>query len=322
MRSVKVIIVGGGPAGASCAKLLVEAGINCLVLDKETFPRPKLCAGWVTPDVFRDLKTRPEDYPHTLTRFPRLKIKLGRWPVIYPGPQYAIRRVEFDEWMIRRSGAELVQHEVKEIKQVGNEFIVDDLFTAEYLIGAGGTSCPVKRQFFRDQVQLGSQIVSLEEEYREDWHDPLCRLWFFDGGLPGYSWYVPKEGGYLNIGLGANAAALKSGKVSIKKYWERHISRLVQSGLIKQREFQPEGYTYYLQAPDQKLSADKIYLVGDSLGLATLDMGEGIGPAIYSGKEAARSIIEQKPYTLADMDGCSLLPERLYRLLLTILNRN
>ncbi len=322
MKSVKVIIVGGGPAGASCAKLLVKAGISCLVLDKSTFPRPKLCAGWVTPNVFRQLNTRPEDYPYSLTTFPYLKITLGRWPIIYPGKQYAIRRVEFDEWMIRSSGVELVQHEANVIKRGGNGYIVDDLYSAEYLVGAGGTSCPVRRTFFRDQVQKGSQIVSLEEEYKEDWHDPLCRLWFFDEGLPGYAWYVPKEGGYLNIGLGANAAALRSRNISVKEYWRRHVSRLVQTGLIKERAFRPEGYTYYLQSPDQKISTEKIYLVGDSLGLATLDMGEGIGPAVYSGQEAARSMIAERPYRLEDLNECSLLPGGLYRLMMTLMNRN
>jgi len=51
--------------------------------------------------------------------------------------------------------------------------------------------------------------------------------------------------------------------------------------------------------------------VGDSAGLATLDMGEGIGPAIRSGILAARAVLENKPYNLDEIPGYSLLPKAL-----------
>jgi flavin-dependent dehydrogenase len=53
--SADVIIVGGGPAGSSCAWSLKRQGVDCLVLDKEPFPRGKPCAGWITPEVVEDL---------------------------------------------------------------------------------------------------------------------------------------------------------------------------------------------------------------------------------------------------------------------------
>jgi flavin-dependent dehydrogenase len=55
MRNCEVIVVGGGPAGASAARRLKQGGADVLVLDKEEFPRPKLCAGWITPEVVRDV---------------------------------------------------------------------------------------------------------------------------------------------------------------------------------------------------------------------------------------------------------------------------
>ena len=69
MIQTEVLIVGGGPAGSACAKRLGELGVDCLILDKQTFPRPKPCAGWVTPQVFQHLGVHPEDYPHELTHF-------------------------------------------------------------------------------------------------------------------------------------------------------------------------------------------------------------------------------------------------------------
>ena len=56
MRSCEVLIVGGGPAGSSAAWRLRRAGADVLVLDRERFPRLKLCAGWITPQVVRELE--------------------------------------------------------------------------------------------------------------------------------------------------------------------------------------------------------------------------------------------------------------------------
>ncbi len=55
MTTHDVIVIGGGPAGSAAAARLKRGGADVLVLDKETFPRLKLCAGWITPEVVRDL---------------------------------------------------------------------------------------------------------------------------------------------------------------------------------------------------------------------------------------------------------------------------
>ena len=57
MHHYDVLIVGGGPAGSACARKLVQAGRKVAVLDREEFPRTKLCAGWVTPEAVADLET-------------------------------------------------------------------------------------------------------------------------------------------------------------------------------------------------------------------------------------------------------------------------
>ncbi len=53
------------------------------------------------------------------------------------------------------------------------------------------------------------QTATLELEFPCEWRDPDCHLWFFEHRLPGYSWYVPKACGWLNIGIGGMAARLK-----------------------------------------------------------------------------------------------------------------
>src|SRR5690349_12740904 len=62
VESCDVLIVGGGPAGSSCAWRLKQAGLDVLVLDKSVFPRDKVCAGWVTPQVTEALQFDLNDY--------------------------------------------------------------------------------------------------------------------------------------------------------------------------------------------------------------------------------------------------------------------
>ena len=62
MEHCDVLIVGGGPAGSSLALALGKAGYDTVVLDRQTFPRDKVCAGWVTPPIFRSLQIDTTDY--------------------------------------------------------------------------------------------------------------------------------------------------------------------------------------------------------------------------------------------------------------------
>ncbi|MGD8673637.1 MAG: FAD-dependent oxidoreductase, partial [Thiogranum sp.] len=62
MDRCDVLIVGGGPAGSSCAWALREAGLDVVVMDKAQFPRDKVCAGWITPAVIEELELDIEDY--------------------------------------------------------------------------------------------------------------------------------------------------------------------------------------------------------------------------------------------------------------------
>lgn len=318
MKSADAIVVGGGPAGSTCARELVDAGLDVIVLDRAEFPRLKLCAGWVTPEALADLDLDPADYPHGFLTFDRLRV---HWKGLSASPatrQHSIRRYEFDAYLLRRSGAEVIAHKVVAVRTDGRDFVIDDAFRCRYLVGAGGTSCPVFRALFqsRHPRPAGLQTATLEQEFPYDWQDPDCHLWFFDDGLPGYAWYVPKQNGYVNVGLGAMAARLKASGGHLRDFWKAFVSRLRSRGLVDFDDYAPKGYSYYLRSGSQEVREGNAFLVGDAAGLATRDLCEGIGPAIRSGLLAARAITGDRDYsldTVAKLSGGGLASRLLER---------
>jgi menaquinone-9 beta-reductase len=306
VRNVEVIVVGGGPAGSAAARRLRSGGADVLVLDKESFPRLKLCAGWITPQVVEDLQLDVSGYPHSFLTFQRLVFHIKALPLSVPCVQHSIRRFEFDAWLLERCGAEVIQHTVREIHRDGDGFVIDGSFRCRYLVGAAGTSCPVRRALFnaaqpRDHAL---QTVTLELEFPCDWQDPDCHLWFFRKGLPGYSWYVPKALGWLNVGVGGMAERLKQRGMSIRQHWEQLTVQLQRFGIRPPAA--PTGYSYYMRDRACAAQSGNAFLTGDSAGLATRDLSEGIGPAIRSGHRAADAILHSTNYSLEDVTGASL----------------
>lgn len=307
MRSAEVIVVGGGPAGSAAAQRLQQAGVDVLVLDKASFPRTKLCAGWITPEVVSELQLDIGAYPHRFLSFRRLHFHLKGLRLPVPCLQHSIRRYEFDAWLLERAGAPVLEHTVKNIRRDGEHYVLDEAFRCRYLIGAGGTSCPVYRGLFRDRMARvrALQTVTLELEFPFEWRDPDCHLWFFEHGLPGYSWYVPKARGWLNVGVGGMAVRLKQRGEDLRMHWQ-HLAIKLQSRFGINLPDDPSGYSYYLRGPIAMGRLDNAFLTGDAAGLATRDLCEGIGPAIRSGQRAAEAIIRPCAYTLAGVTGDSL----------------
>ncbi|HID38584.1 MAG TPA: NAD(P)/FAD-dependent oxidoreductase [Calditrichaeota bacterium] len=310
METYDVIVIGAGPAGSSCAWQLNQQGFKVLIVDKSAFPRIKLCAGWITPFVFKLLQIKPTDYPYGLLTFKRLHFRFKGRHLPLPTRQYSVRRYEFDRFLLERGGAEILQHTVKAIEQSDGGFVIDGKYTAQYLIGAGGTHCPVYRTFFKDRVPRdeAKRIITIEEEFAYDYSDDNCYLWFFEDDLPGYAWYVPKANGYLNVGIGGGYAALKRRGQSIHEHWQRFIEKLSNLNLVRNHSFARRGYTYYLRSKNQTVYRNGAFLVGDAAGLATLDMGEGISAAIQSGLLAAQAIINGRPesYSINNISRFSL----------------
>lgn len=299
METCDCLVVGGGPAGSSCARVLVQAGLNVLVLDKAIFPRDKVCAGWITPTVVQELAIDLADYGYGRTLQPITGFRTG----LIDGPQvctkyghvvsYGIRRCEFDHYLLQRSGARLqLGHPLKSLRREHNRWIVNDEIRASLVVGAGGHFCPVARMTAKqsdEHVVVMAQEIEFEmsvDEAAQCQVDPEIPELFFCADLRGYAWCF-RKGNFLNIGLGREEESQLAAHVSA------FCESLQQRGRVppgSHNRFHGHAYRLYRGQPRQA-AVDGVVLIGDSAGLAYPQSGEGIRPAIESGLLAASAII-------------------------------
>jgi flavin-dependent dehydrogenase len=128
--------------------------------------------------------------------------------------------------------------------------------------------------------------------------------------LPGYAWYVPKGDGGVNVGIGGFVEKLKARQTTITQHWQWFVKELEERLLVKNYQFKPGGYTYYVRGGRDIVQRDRALLIGDAAGLATKDLAEGIGPAIKSGILSAEAIVSGKPLSVKSIQQYSLLNVR------------
>src|SRR5579872_318461 len=152
MDSCDVLIAGGGPAGSSCAWKLSRAGLDVAILDRRIFPRDKVCGGWITPAVLAELGIDVGEYARNHVFQPITGFRTGciggpAMETHYGGPvSYGIRRYEFDNYLLKRSGARLFEGAaIETLERNEGSWIVNQKIRTPVLVGAGGTFCPVAR---------------------------------------------------------------------------------------------------------------------------------------------------------------------------------
>ena len=137
MRKFDIVVVGAGPAGSACATKLVQGGAKVAILDRERFPRTKLCAGWITPQVVDDLGLDIQAYPYRFNTFDAIVAHVKGLTFKLDNPQHSIRRYEFDNYLLNNCGAEIFNHNAKNLEKKNGAYALDDSFECEYIVGAG-----------------------------------------------------------------------------------------------------------------------------------------------------------------------------------------
>jgi geranylgeranyl reductase family protein len=295
-ESCDVLIVGGGPAGSTCAWQLRQAGLDVLVMDKQTFPRDKVCAGWITPAVVASLGLDLDDYAIGRVLQPIRGFRIGmirgaEAHIRYDAAvSFGIRRCEFDDYLLRRSTARLAVGEpMKSMVRDAGSWLVNGRIRTPLVVGAGGHFCPVSRLLGVEGEGSESIVVAQEAEFRMPegergagkFGTDIAQIYFCPD-LKGYGWCFPK-GDYLNVGLGREDTHRLSEHVEHFREW------LQQRGVIPgELPGRLCGHAYVLYTESRRrLLDDGVILIGDAAGLAYPRSGEGIRPAIESALIAA-----------------------------------
>jgi flavin-dependent dehydrogenase len=301
MERCDVLIVGGGPAGSSCARSLCQAGLDVIVMDRARFPRDKTCAGWITPAVIDLLELDVEAYRQQQVLQPISGFRTG----LIDGNiletrhdhaiSYGIRRCEFDTYLLRRSGARLRLGENLEcLERTPAGWRVNASLQTPVVVGAGGHFCPVAH--YLGAAVGGSELAVKAQECEFEtapgqWSAGMCAPGipelYFCRDLKGYGWCL-RKGNFLNIGLG------REGDHGLRQQVATFRDYLITSGRIPadiQTRFRGHAYLLYQHAR-RKLVDDGVLLIGDAAGLAYTRSGEGIRPAMESGLLAAATILQ------------------------------
>jgi flavin-dependent dehydrogenase len=304
MKAFDAVIVGGGPAGSTCAWALVRAGLKVCVIDRAVFPRDKVCAGWITPPVIDALELDVDEYRRgrvfqPITAFQTSVLEGRSTETRYTGPvSFGIRRCEFDHFLLQRTAAHLRCGErVTSLRRSHDQWVVNNAISAPVLVGAGGHFCPVARHFHHSPADAGRhrdvpvvaalemEIELTDQQLARPSLDPETPRLYFCRDFQGYGWCF-RKGRFLNVGLG------RQDPRELPRHTQTFLDFLIARDVVPRDLPTPlHGHAYLLadSTPRQPIH-DGVLLIGDSAGLAEPHSGEGIRPAVESGILAARTI--------------------------------
>jgi len=286
---VDVLIVGGGPAGASLGYLLQKSGIRCCIIDRSCFPREKLCGGLLTQKTV-DLIS--EIYGESAFPYERITsnvdLHLGTHKissVTADSKFYLVERTDFDHYFIMKyldchgtllEGATLSSVDLKNKIATVNK---TDKITFKVIVGADGANSHIRKHV--DENYRPEALCLEGKFFTEDINDNLCI--YFSAARSGYGWCFPKNGHYT-VGIGG----------LIKKNKDiKHIFNAFTKRIGKQiDEANTTGALIPFGKYVRKPCKDNILLLGDAAGLVDPITGEGLYFAFLSAVYASESIVE------------------------------
>jgi menaquinone-9 beta-reductase len=318
-----VIVVGAGPAGATTATILAQQGYDVLLLDRNGFPRDKICGDGIPSGVFRRLYdvgmrekfeaafARGEMYHiHKMSLVsPKGHVVVADFNYIDDVHSYVMPRMYFDSVIQQHaidSGAEFQVASVKEplIKDglvVGVNAKLNGSIKSirsKVVVGADGVTSAITRNLRPkpEQHRDDHRAIALRAYIRDlEIHPGEVEFFLYDEILPGYAWIFPTGEEEANIGLGMRLDIFRKAHGDLKGMLERFLELPMIKKRVK-RGGELEGIrTWQLNFGSQKhlqSAFDGALLVGDAAGFINPITGGGIHNAIISSELAAQTIIE------------------------------
>ena len=249
-----VIVVGGGPAGSAAACYAADEGLKVLLLEKDNYPRDKVCGDAVGGKALKHLEELKildtlEKSPHFIfdsvifsnTREEKVKVEIKD----SEAKGYVYPRLNFD-WIMFNEAKSRVENKGGFVIQNFrvNSLLIDDKdneriigikgkneigekeFYAPITIGAGGVNCPVAKTII-------TEINDEEFIEKEHWSSSFRQYWknvenvnydkgaiefhYVDGVIPGYFWIFPVGKNTCNVGLGITLKDLKNKEMKLKE---------------------------------------------------------------------------------------------------------
>ena len=319
-----LVIVGAGPAGAVATLYAKRAGLSVCLLDKETFPRDKICGDALSGkavtilrelDLFKPIGDLPGAEIHTVT-FGGPDKTCGDIDLTRSSRQdfltgFVIRREILDHFLFQRA------------QQVADQtiegFTVQDILKeGDTVVGISGKTESGESQEIRGKVVLGADgfssvvarklglyshdprhwIVALRCYYKDvKGLTDQIELHYVDEVIPGYFWIFPLEEGYANVGIGMLHEYIKRENIDLKVALDNAINSDTFSDRFAdaQPTEEPIGWNLPAGSKHRPNHGNGFMLLGDAAGLIDPFTGEGIGNAFYSAKfgvETAQAAID------------------------------
>ncbi len=317
-----VIVVGAGPGGATTATILAQKGYDVLLMDRNAFPRDKICGDAVPTGAIRTMTrlgmrekidaavNRGEFYPLTQMRLvsPKGSALVAEFKHEDDGLQSYVAPRMFLDALIQSqaidSGAQFLRAAAKEpivengvVKGVyaqANGQVEE--FRSKMVVGADGVTSVITRSLRpkEDQhidhhraVALRAYLHGIEIYPHE------VEFYLYDDILPGYAWIFPTGEDTVNIGLGMRLDYFRDQKKNLKKLLQQFLDMPDIKRRLKPGYDLRDIATWQLNFGSQKAlqhTYNGAILVGDAAGLINPLTGGGIHNAIISGELASQTV--------------------------------
>ncbi|HHK60735.1 MAG TPA: NAD(P)/FAD-dependent oxidoreductase [Desulfobacterales bacterium] len=291
MERFEVAIVGGGPAGLACARDLAANGRRVVVIEAQPVIGPKICAGGITWAGLQDgipasLAERRFAVQHVHTPWQTVRLEAGHPLVV------TMSRARLGEWMAQQAkaaGAEIISN--CRVEEIEPERLHTDQgkIGCRFLVGADGSKSLVRRFLGLDRRSPGGgrpKGIGLGVQYwlqgvwpRMEWHLVPRRFGH------GYGWIFP-HGDRCSVGAYAGWPISGRRLARALNQWLGDLGVAEARKNLRQEAF-PIRYDF------RGWRFGAVFLAGDAAGLASALTGEGIHPAIVSGRAIAATILGQ-----------------------------